>query len=182
MIANGRYERVNDRAMAPAPQWLIDRLQTKQAEALIDDATEAVIGLDQVGNIAWALDHLKRDAPPSIEGSGGEFALLKIAMSLREMGISFQRAVELIHQNYNTPEHCNPTWDFDELTLKVRNGYTYANRRRIGEATAQAEFMSEPVPMIPQEIMGHPRGKNFTTVMGMKFSAVRTPRKKKVTR
>jgi hypothetical protein len=167
--------------MQPAPAWMLELLKRKQREKLVDDVSEAMIELDQPCNIVWATDFLKRDAPPSIEGDGGEFTLLKIAMSLRDNGISFERAVELICEHYNTEEHCKPTWDFDELNVKVRNGYSYASRRRIGEASAQAEFINDPAPSISPEIMGHDRTKNFTTVMGIKFSVARTPRKKRAT-
>jgi hypothetical protein len=38
---------------------------------------------------------LQHDAPASVEGQGGEFTLLKIAMTLRDNGISFERGLEV---------------------------------------------------------------------------------------
>jgi hypothetical protein len=173
----GRYEYVTDHPSVPATSWMLELLKKKQREAIVTDVNAAVIDLDQPSNIAWAIDYLQRDAPPSIEEQGGEFALLKIAMTLRDNGISVETAVALINEHFNTEEHCNPTWDGDELTVKVRNGYTYANRRRMGEATAQADFAGEAVPEITPH--GRDRKQNFTTLLGMTFSVARTPRRKK---
>ena len=48
---------------------------------------EPVVECDQPANIEWAIYHLRNDAPPAIEGEGGEFTTLKVAMTLRGYGM-----------------------------------------------------------------------------------------------
>ena len=66
----------------------LGRRGLRQETAARRTLTEPVIELDQAGNIKWAIDYLQNDAPPAIEGSGGEFTTLKVAMVLRGYGIS----------------------------------------------------------------------------------------------
>jgi hypothetical protein len=136
----GSYRWMNNLPAVDAPQWLLDALAAKQSEALIQDVSEAVIDLDLPGNVLCATIYLKTEAPRSIMGQGGERTLLQVAMRLRDIGISFETAVDLIFTHYNTDEHCDPVWEGEELIQKVRNGYTYANKRRIGEGSALFEF------------------------------------------
>jgi hypothetical protein len=150
--SGGRYEYSTDHLSAPAAPWMLELLKKKQNETLITDVNEAIIELDQPSNIGWAVDYLQHEAPPSIQGEGGEFTLLKIAMTLRDYGISFERGLELINEHFNRDEHCSPTWSGNELSAKIRNAYTYANRRKIGAATAEADFGQDLPPEINYSI------------------------------
>jgi hypothetical protein len=144
-----RYEYMTDHPSAPAAPWMLELLKKKKHEALVTDVNERVIELDQPDNVLWAIDYLQHEAPPSIEGHGGEFTMLKIAMTLRDYGISFELGLELINDHFNIPEHCTPTWAADELSAKVRNGYTYPSVRKIGAATAEAEFADDDFEVRP---------------------------------
>jgi hypothetical protein len=62
---------------------------------------------------------LKNDAEPAVEGQTGDFNTLKTAMYLKDLGVSPERAVELLNEHYNPS--CEPPWDLDDLVKKVTN-------------------------------------------------------------
>ncbi len=139
------YEIVDEHATAPAPQWFYEFLDRAKAEII--SAAEAAVDLDQPGNIAWATDFLINDAEPAIEGRGGDFATLLVGFELRDYGISESRAAELAIQYYN--DRCEPPWEPEDLTQKIHNAYCYANRSKIGAATAEAEFADDDFEVEP---------------------------------
>jgi len=151
----GSYDYITDQPSVPMPDWF-GVVLGKARKRVVVNAAEAVVDLDLPNNVAWAVDYLSNDAPSAIEGSGGEFTTMTVAMTLRDHGISEPKAVELIDQYYNVPGCCEPTWDdLGELTIKVRNGYRYANQSQAGASTAQAEFAGDiDLSSITPEIMG----------------------------
>jgi hypothetical protein len=151
------YKTINAHASVPAPQWFYDVISA--AKERLPDADESVVDLDKPENVAWAIDYLQNDAAPSIEGQGGEHQTLKIAMSLRDNGISEARAVELMNDLYNVPGLCEPEWEIDDLTKKVNNAYTYANLSKVGGKTAEADFTDDDAEEIAASIKlkGNPR-------------------------
>jgi hypothetical protein len=109
------------------------------------------VELDQPTNIKWAIDFLQKNAPPAIEGSGGEFTTLKVAMTLRGYGISEHKTLELMCDFYN--ERCEPPWDLDGndgLAKKVENAFLYASLEAPGAATAEAHFRDDPPPLLTE--------------------------------
>jgi Bifunctional DNA primase/polymerase, N-terminal len=168
------YELVRAGPTADAPQWFFDLLKSN-AKTRVADVTEAAVELDKPENVAWAIDFLKEDAEPAIEGNNGDFQTLKIAMVLRDRGISLEKAFELMLEYYN--ERCVPPWEPDHLERKVGNAFAYASRCRAGGATAEADF-KEDADFDPDTIktLGKNGEESFVILHGMKFSVVRTPR------
>jgi hypothetical protein len=144
------YKTINAHASVPAPQWFYDVISA--AKERLADAGETVVDLDKPENIAWAKDFLQNDAAPSIEGQGGEHQTLKVAMSLRDNGISEACAVELMNDLYNVPGLCEPEWEIDDLTRKIHNAYTYANLSKVGGKTAEADFTDDDAEEIAASI------------------------------
>jgi hypothetical protein len=131
---------------APCPQWIYDTIKSSKSKARITDAGEVVVELDQPAHVEWARDFLVNDAPPAIEGQGGEYITLKVGMALKDYGISPSLALDLMIECYN--ERCEPPWTRDDLAKKVDNAYTYASLSKTGGKTAVAEFgdvVEEPV-------------------------------------
>jgi hypothetical protein len=160
----GRYEWMNELPIAAAPQWIYDmvaadrgrkrvgRSPTSEGQPFVEEEgidQTPVIPLDLPQHIAWAVNYLRRDAPPSHAGDGGEWAVFKIAATLKDHGISYEKAVELINNIYNNEAHCKPPWsDGVELRAKIANGYRYANKRCApGGATALYEFQGDEVDL-----------------------------------
>ncbi len=140
--------------VVPAPAWFYEVLKRQQSAA---EAAEQVpvIELDQNVSIQWAIEYLKRDAPPARQGDNGDATTLKVAATLKDRGISEEMALELMAEHYNG--RCEPPWqigegeDKDRLDAKVRNAYTYLKNRAPGEDTAEADFATDPVPPAPEE-------------------------------
>lgn len=153
------YETINSVAAVPTPTWFYEVIKSNKVK--LTNAADSAVELDKPENVKWAEDYLRNDAEPSIEGQGGEFAMFKVAASLRDNGISETLAVELIDTIYNVPVLCEPEWEIEELTAKVRNAYQYASLSQIGGKTAEADFgdddVAQAVASIPPEIMGNPK-------------------------
>lgn len=133
---DGYYETVTPHAAAPAPQWFYDVIG--RAKQRMVGTEETAIELDKPASIAWAIDYLKADAEPAIEGKNGDFQTLKVAMSLRDQGVSEATAYALMNEHYNP--RCIPPWDENDLEKKVQNGYSYASQSQAGGKAAEAEF------------------------------------------
>lgn len=136
----------NDLEAVRCPEWIYDTIKTAKTKSRITDAGEVVIEIDQQRNIDLAIDFLKSDAEPSIQGAGGDFNLLKAANYLKDIGISQQLGAELLNEYFNP--RCEPPWDMDDLAKKMENAYNYANLSKVGGKTAEADFADDPPPPI----------------------------------
>ena len=146
---DGAYQWLNDVALAPVDAWVAEICGTKPECA--EHIADPVVEWDQPANIEWAIDYLRNDAPPAIEGEGGEFTTLKVAMTLRGYGISEHRTLELMLDHYN--DRCEPCWEVDGsngLGKKVENAFLYANLEAPGAATAEAHFKDDPPPPLTE--------------------------------
>lgn len=152
-VKDGRYRYANDLPRAEAPSWFYEVLGRQEGQRA-SNAREIAIELDQPHNVADAIDYLRHDALPAIEGNGGEFRTMKTAMALRDLGISEECALELMLDHYNE-QKCDPPWEFDGIKQKIANGYAYASLRPVGGLTAEADFAGdEPFTDFPP--MGWP--------------------------
>jgi Bifunctional DNA primase/polymerase, N-terminal len=135
------YTWQNNLPIANAPEWFyIEVRRTAERSPPADHCP--VVELDQPANIEWAREFLRKDAPPAIEGQGGDATTFAVAAELRDHAISLPMAVELMATYYNE-QKCEPPWPIDELTKKVENGFNYANLIPPGGDTAEAEFAKD---------------------------------------
>jgi hypothetical protein len=73
------------------------------------------------------------------------------AAMLKDIGVSKDRAIELLNEHYNVPDKCEPQWDVcegptaDRLDVKVENAWAYLNQTQPGSRSPQADFGDEPV-------------------------------------
>ena len=145
----GVYRWTTDAPLAPVDSWVVEACGARPE--CPEHIAEPVVELDQPANIEWAIHYLQNDAPPAIEGEGGEFTTLKVAMTLRGHGISEDKTLELMLDHYN--ERCQPPWEIegkDGLAKKVGNAFLYASREAPGAATAEAHFKDDPVPPLTE--------------------------------
>lgn len=146
----------------PKPDWF-EVVITAAKKVRVENATEAAIELDKDSQIAWAKDYLLNDAEPSIEGKGGENTTFRVACSVKDAGVSYETAVELMMEFYNVEYVCEPLWERDDLAKKIRNAYDYGSLSQVGGKSAEAEFggddVAEVANSIPEEIMGNPMKK-----------------------
>ncbi len=136
----------NDLDAVRCPEWIYDTIKSAKTKSRITNAGEVVIELDQESNIETAIDFLINDAEPSIQGSGGDYNLLKAAYYLKDIGISQQLGAELLNEYFNP--RCEPPWDMEDFEKKMAGAYTYANLSKVGGKTAEADFSDDPPPPI----------------------------------
>jgi hypothetical protein len=150
----GAYRWLNRVALAAVDAWVVEACGAKPE--CPEHIAEPVVEWDQPANIEWAIDYLQNDAPPAIEGHGGEFTTLKVAMTLRGYGISEHKTLELLLDHYNVDGKCVPLWGVDGkegLAKKVENAFLYANLEAPGAATAEAHFKDVPLPSLTEAEM-----------------------------
>lgn len=144
-VPQGLYRIVHDLPLAPAPDWLAEYLAPRAGDNSEADQTPA-IEQDTPDIIKRAIFYLEHDAPPSIEGQGGEFRLLMVAAVLKDMGVSRWFSVELIRDYYNVTDKCVPLWEYgeadpkDRLDVKIGNAWKYLKQTQPGANSPQAAF------------------------------------------
>jgi hypothetical protein len=156
-LLDGRsYRWANDLDFAQAPEWFYEvgakKVRTsagwtpKGERVPLSRLQAPSYGWDHPGSITRARDFLRIDAPDSVEGESGEHTLLMIGASLKDFGIHYETACELVDSIYNNEAHCDPPWSLDELRSKLRNAYEYLAENEPGcDAPAEVDFGADPL-------------------------------------
>ena len=123
-----------------APQWLIDRCgtDTRRKSGVRHDAV--AVNPDHANRRAeWYLEH---DAPPAIQGQGGDQTTFCVAAKLKDMGVLEATATMLMWDLWNP--RCEPPWEPNELEKKVHNAYRYSENPP-GIDSPEAAFVNVPI-------------------------------------
>lgn len=147
-IIKGKEYEVEDTApIAEAPQWLLDACGKREEKEAKRHGFDERFRLDTEENVAKAVHFLQTTEMVSIEGDGGNNKAFQVCCMLRDFGISFDLAYDLLVDYWN--DRCTPPWDVspdadpkDSLLVVLKNAYNYAKRRQ-GSRTAQADFGTE---------------------------------------
>jgi hypothetical protein len=141
------YRIAKKRPIAAAPGWFYEVAKKTTRGAPVDQ--KPVVELDMPDNVTRGIWWLQQGAPESIQGKGGDDTLVtKVVPPLKDMGISFELACDLVAEHYN--DRCEPPWQLgdcdnkDNLFVKIANGYRYCTQRAPGEDTAQHDFAHDP--------------------------------------
>lgn len=155
----GQYELLQNGAVAEVPPWV------KQLAGAVSErdprAQEPIGPEDAPEDVARAIQYAK-DAPPSLQGEGGDLNMMRVARKLRDYGMSEEKTVEIIHDHFY--KRCDPNdggQHGDFVERKVRNAYEYAKGRQgdkslsvLREKRPTAEDMfdvEEVVPFVSEE-------------------------------
>ena len=144
------YGQINGHTpVAPAPQWLLDRLGSASRAPSGDNAPLG--GVDTPRAIARALAYLET-ATEAVEGDGGDQTTYKVAAQLKDLGVSHSDAIILMLAHWN--DRCSPPWSEEELAQKISNAYQYG-REPPGISAPEAVFTqsADAACSIPK---GHP--------------------------
>lgn len=136
----GPYKIVEEHPIPELPEWIYDlagRNGNGHEPGKAENPPKPIIELDQQHNIDRATDYLINDATPAIEGHGGDQTTLITAMTIKDMGISAIKCLELMDTHYNP--RCNPPWDIEDLETKIDNAYKYG-RTPPGARSPDAQF------------------------------------------
>ena len=126
----------NEEVLPPAPRWFVE----KAGVARTRDRTRRADppgGFDNLADIEWAKRWLAQEAPPAIEGDGGDTTTFNVACKLHDHGIAEETALDLMAEHYN--DRCEPPWPDRDLATKIRNAYAYAIGEA-GETSIAADF------------------------------------------
>lgn len=134
------YQALNDLPIAEAPEWLED-MAGKPVEK--QQPGQVIEFLDTKPALDRAKAYLD-NAPPAIEGQGGDALTFRVAAKVKDFGVSELACLELMHEHWN--ERCSPMWNWEELAVKVANAYAYG-KKPVGTESAQADFDAVEIPM-----------------------------------
>jgi hypothetical protein len=155
----------NDRAIATAPQWLIDKCRAPKPKS--QNAGERVVEADDTAFHA-ALDYVEKKAQPADAGARND-AAFKVAAQLFDYGVSQPDAVELL--NWWNGLKCHPPLEQSEIEHVVTSAMTYRGKA-IGSNHPNAPgFEVYEHPSIPQQ---QARGGTFFTPLAP-FDAKKLP-------
>ncbi|HSH42637.1 MAG TPA: hypothetical protein VK973_10995, partial [Arenicellales bacterium] len=122
-------------ALAPAPQWLIDRCGRAPERAEVDRAMPENVDTDRARD--RAVHYLEKEAPEAVEGAAGDQTTYVVACRVKDLGVPESEAVDLMLDHWN--DRCQPPWAPEELATKVRNAYQYGVEPP-GAAAPEAQF------------------------------------------
>lgn len=147
-IVQGKgYERLVDAPVAEGPRWIAEVLARSR-----EHHASAGVDLDQPANVARVrdlLDRYVRDGDVAVQGSGGDDRTYRLACEVLNLGLSAEKATDLIAEHWNP--FCQPEWTRDELTAKVANAASYAQNDAGAWAVPPAsELFAEFVRNLPQ--------------------------------
>lgn len=123
---------VDSSPVADLPEWIAAAIAIKEVEA---PRTKGVDDLDRPVAIAEAVE-LATLAAPAVEGEGGDAATLRLALRLRDLGVSEETALDIMLDCWN--DRCDPPWEPAELAKKISNAYKYAQNEEPGTRSREA--------------------------------------------
>jgi hypothetical protein len=130
-----------------APQWLVGMIG---AARRVVDATLPACELDTPAAIERATAYLKHEAPPAIEGQGGDNTAYRVACAVKDAGISEHECLGLMLEHYQPrcASHCGLEDEAAWLEQKVASAYAHGQN--------PPGFMSAAVDMAGVEIIPPP--------------------------
>lgn len=140
------YELIEDRPVAPLPAWILPALQMRK-----DHKLSQVGSLDLPQNVKRAVAYLEI-RKPAIEGEGGNEHTYKTAAALRDLGLSHDKALDLL-LDWN--ERCVPPWEEEDLERLVVNAWSYGQNEEGAQAfdfDPATRFQGINVEYVPQDI------------------------------
>ena len=143
--SDGEYTWTSEGTPTPRTNEMVRTAYTSREKSKDHDTW--IIKQDIPENIKLAIEWLKVDAEIAIQGEGGDECTYKTACMMKSYGLSQAKALELMQEHWN--EDCKPPWDYDDLEIKVANGYRY-NTSQPGNMTpgfkvAKAKELFKPV-------------------------------------
>lgn len=119
VVDGKKYEVLSTAPVAPAPEWLLERLRAAPERKAEPGGT--IGALDTPAAVERAKAIIAK-AAPAIEGERGNDTTYALAARLFPLGLSLDTVFELL-QPWN--DRCEPPWDDDELTRILENARTY---------------------------------------------------------
>lgn len=136
----GEYMVAVDHPLADVPPTILSVLEAPGQRRERDEE----LTIDSPTAINQAVYYLTTNAPPAVEGQGGDNQTYQIAAKLvRDYALSNETAFRLMLDHWNA--RCSPPWDAGELWKKVDNADQYATGQT-GQALAEVMFQGAQIP------------------------------------
>jgi hypothetical protein len=137
------YKVINDAPLADAPKWLWSKPGTPNKANVPLSAAPDHDAIDYA--VKLATDYLINRAPQAIEGAGGDATTYSVALRMKDFGVPEDLALDLLLEYWNDTK-ASPPWQPDDLEVKVRNAYRYAESP-LGHLSAAFEFEHVDIPL-----------------------------------
>lgn len=112
------------------PRWIVDEILMSMQRQALEDAersgdrdTASAVALE--ADIAQAVEFVSGQ-PGAVEGQGGDFATLKVAMRCKDFGLNEAQILEVLVRHFNP--RCVPQWSTQELRDKIKNAFRYGKK------------------------------------------------------
>lgn len=140
----GEYSLSNEAPVLDAPEDLIRRLDMPKER----QSSAPVAELDTPAALDRAQAYLRDEAPPAVEGSGGDVMTFRVAATVKDFGVSEARALDLMASQWNG--RCAPPWHPEDLARKVANAYAYGASAP-GADNPEAHFRGVDIPPVAEK-------------------------------
>lgn len=153
VVPLGAYTTYGDEIeVSQAPRWLEEKLPKRQEKVHEEESPLLEAEINESRANARALDYLTFEAPPALEGQGGDQTTFRVAARLKDFGVTETDCYHLLSQFWNPSNQ--PPWSESQLKTKVANAYKYGERE-IGESSPEKSF-SEIQEDLPALDLTHP--------------------------
>jgi hypothetical protein len=139
-----------DNEISLLPGWLVLTIGSSGTKSPRGHRVAPLITLDDDAAINLAREYA-RNAPPAIEGAGGDAHTYRIACHMRDLGVSEKTSLSILYNEWNG--RCVPPWEFDGLADKVANAYRYGQNAP-GTRHPAADFNNLPSFALPAVLGG----------------------------
>lgn len=122
VIDGVEYKIIEDREIAPAPQWLIDRLPrvVQKEKKAATKKTKTVKETDKSRAYQRGIDYLKNHAPKGVQGNRDHLAYV-IAAKLKDLNNNEDDILELMLKYWD----CEPMPPVEDIQEKIDNAFKY---------------------------------------------------------
>lgn len=128
------YTIEHDGPPARLPAHIDERLAEAPPDRPVVDEQAPAAGLDHEASVE-AVRRLLASAPGAIgDGTGGNNDTYKLGVRCLELGVSAQRCLELMLEDWN--ERCEPPWPPGELREVIENGMRYRQNQAASRSPA----------------------------------------------
>lgn len=143
--------------IAEAPSWLVALIGTARRSA---DTSTPACELDTPAAIERAASYLANEAPPAIEGQGGDNTAYRVACAVKDIGLSEAACLDAMLEHYQPRCASLGGADDDAAWLERKVASAYANGQNAPGAASPAVDMTGVTDVPPPLYVTSPAGKS----------------------
>jgi len=86
----------------------------------------------------FSFENIAKNSAPAVEGENGDPSTFSICCKARDIGLSEECTFDILEAHWN--HRCRPPWPENELRLKIKNAFRYAQNPSPGSESPAADF------------------------------------------